>query len=545
MLDGRLRAVLEQDGEENKVLAEIGQGEIVGEMAALFGGPRNATIIAVRNSTLLRLNREDFVELLQGQQDSLLHLSKTILKRASRSFVPSNRVGTITIIPTTPTLQLNDFCQQLLEAVSIYTSATLLTSTSIQEAIGTTEDSHKLERFMAQQEEQHDLVLYLSAPKWNQWTEACLARADKIIWIAEADQSSEPSRFERRITKACLSLNHAAHELVLIHPSRKQHPTGTSRWMDKRQISRHYHVARDFQDDMQRLARFLTGNAIGLALSTGGMRASVQFGILHAMMEGGLPVDIIGGSSGGAVIGGVFSQITDPDEFPKIVKQGELLFKSATRLTLPMVSLYSGSQFTKIIKTLSNGRNIEDLWIDYFCLSLSLVNGSLVVHRNGPMWEGMRASAAVYGVLPPLIKDGDCLVDGGLINACPTDLLAQMGAGKTIAVIASSKSGITLEGSFSPDVSGWNILLKKLNPLYRQKITPNITTNIVQSMLIASDHLQNRIYNDSSVDLFIHPPIGKIPAMDTESLSKLYRFGYEYGMAHVEDWKEALGIPVA
>ena len=293
LLDGRLRAVLEKDGEENKMLAEIGKGEIVGEMAALFGGPRNATIIAVRNSTLLKLSREDFVELLQSQQDSLLHLSKTILKRASNSFVPNNRMSTVALIPTTPSLQLHDFCEQLLKAVRSYTSASLLTPQMVEEKPGEKDRLSHLEKLFVKHEEQHSLVLYLVASRWGDWTEACLARADKIIWIAEADESPEPSLFERRINKACMSLNHAAHELVLIHPSRQQRPTGTSQWLNKRQLSRHYHIARNFPKDVQRLARFLTGNAIGVALSGGGFRAPFQFGILHAMMEKDIPVDII------------------------------------------------------------------------------------------------------------------------------------------------------------------------------------------------------------------------------------------------------------
>ncbi|MCB0588888.1 MAG: cyclic nucleotide-binding domain-containing protein [Phaeodactylibacter sp.] len=542
LLDGRLRAILEKEGEEHTILGEIGRGEIVGELAALFGGERSATIIALRNSTLLRLGREDFVRLLQEQQGSLLHLTHTILKRASRSFSPNNGLSAVALVPATPNLSLDAFCHELAKAAARHTSVALLTSAIAGQKLGgkIPVEGDELESLLAQYEDEHNLVLYQADPKWNKWTEACLSRADKIIWVADAEQSPEPCLSERRLTQACLSINHAAHELVLLHPSHNQYPTGTRHWLAERNLSRHFHIARDHSGDIQRLARFLTGNAIGVALSTGGMRASVQFGILHAMIEGGIPVDIIGGSSGGAFIGGVFAQIIAPDEFPRIVKEGEKLFKDSTKLTLPLVSLYSGRKFTQIIKALTHSRNIEDLWIDYFCLSLSLVNGSLVIHKEGPMWEAIRASAAVYGILPPLIKDSDCLVDGGLINACPTDLIAKMGAGKTIAVIASSKSGITVDGAFSPDVSGWDILLKKLNPLYRKKIKPSITANIIQSMLIASDHLQDRIYNDSSVDLFIHPPIGAIPSMDIQSLSKLYRFGYEYGLAHVEKWKEVL-----
>ena len=545
LLDGRLRAILETEGEESTVLGEIGRGEVVGEMAAVFGSKRNATIIAVRNSLLLRLSSVDFVELLQSQKNSLLELSKTILKRSKRSFVPDSRISTVTLVPINANINLEDFSKQLAEAVSRFTSVRMLSSTIVKEqlsGVNLHEEEKSLEAFLTQQEDEYSMLIYQADPSWNKWTEACLARTDKILWIADATQSPEASRFERRIKQASLSLNHASHELVLLHPSRAQPPIGTRRWLENRDLSRHYHIASNYPGDIQRLARFLTGNAIGVALSGGGFRSSVQMGILHAMMEGGIPVDIIGGTSGGALIGGNFSQIISLDEFQPLSVEAYEQFKGTRKLTLPFISLYAGRKFTRAIKALSRGKYIEDLWIDFFCLSLSLVRGKLVMHTKGPMWEAIRASMAVNGILPPVMKDGDCLVDGGLVNSCPTDLLIQFGAGKSIAIVASSKSGIKIDTPFTPEVSGWNLLLKKLNPFYRKEIAPSIGSNILQSMYIASDHLHYRIFADSPVDLFIQPPIDEFPSMDVHSGIELYQFGYEYGLSHIEEWKAQLGI---
>ncbi|WP_296704900.1 cyclic nucleotide-binding and patatin-like phospholipase domain-containing protein [Algoriphagus sp.] len=545
LLEGRLRAILEIEGQESEVLGEIARGEVVGEMGAVFGTKRNATIIAVRNSTLLQLGKNDFLQLLKEQKNTSLDFIKTIVNRTKRSFVPNHRITTVAFIPLSQNVSVEGFFESLNQAVEKYSSVRHLSSQILQsESNGSIplNEEHALKEVLIRYEDNYSLVIYQADDQWNKWTETCLARADKIIWLADSSQQSDPTIFENRVTQACLSLNHADHELVLLHPSKENYPKNTMQWLKKRKLSKHYNVARNNLGDIQRLARFLTGNAIGVALSGGGVRSSVQMGILQAMMEGGIPVDIIGGTSGGALIGGGFSQITDPKEFLPIVKEANDKFKKARKLTVPLVSLFSGNNFTKAIKTVSHGRNIEDLWIDFFCLSLSLVKGKLVVHRTGPLWEAIRASTAVNGIIPPFMKDGDCLVDGGLVNACPTDMLAKLGAGKSIAIIASSKSGISMGKPFSPHTSGWSILLQKLNPFNREKISPSLATNILQTMYIASDHLQYRIFADAPVDLFIHPPIDEFQSMDVDSGVGLVEFGYKYGLSQIEKWKEELGI---
>ncbi|MGD1848958.1 MAG: cyclic nucleotide-binding and patatin-like phospholipase domain-containing protein [Salibacteraceae bacterium] len=545
LLDGRLRAYHQREGETDQMLGDIGKGEIVGEMAAIFGSPRNATVVALRHSTLLQLSSTDFLALVQSQKNSSIALSKTIIERSKPSFLPNSRLATVALVPTQPGIELEVFLGQLTEAIGKYVAVRHLSAHALREAQQQGEyasEAEALEALVAESGEHHQLLLFEAEATWSTWTQAAVARADKIIWLADAGQSPVVSSFENSVTEACQALNHAAHELVLLHPSRDQAPDGTRHWLQARHLSRHYHVARNHIADIQRLARFLTGNAIGVALSGGGARSSVQMGVLQALLEGGIPVDIIGGTSGGALIGGNFAQISDSEEFRPIVEEGQEAFNGTRKLTLPLVSLYTGNRFTKAIKKLAHGKNIEDLWINFFCLSLSLVKGKLVEHRQGPLWEALRASMAVNGIVPPLMKNDDCLVDGGLINACPTDLLAKMGAGKSIAIVASSKSGIAVDASFAPEVSGWDILLKRLNPFHKKKILPSLTTNIVQSIFIASDHLQYRIFADSKVDLFIHPPIDSFNSMDTDATIKLYEFGYEYGLTQVDHWRNQLNI---
>ena len=543
LIDGRLCAIRENEGRPPTVLGEISKGEIVGEMAAFIGEKRNATIYAVRDSMLLCLKGSDFMELLQ-QQSSLSQLIQTVIERTKKSFVPKHTVNSVAIVPITKGLELNSFSRSLIEAIQPYTTPKLLSQAVFEVENGTKfNEKDSFNKELANYETKDNFLLYWTDGKWNNWTKHCIARADKILFLADALQSPKIGGFEKKVLNYLLHTNHASQELVLIHPTRAKIPKKTRSWLKKRNLHRHYHIAWKEQKDIQKLARFLTGNAIGVALSGGGLRTAAQFGILHVFMEAGIPIDIIGGSSGGAFTGASYAQVFSEEEMLPIVHDSQKLFKSTNSITFPIVSLFSGKKFTDLIKLFYKDVRIEDLWTEYFCVSLSLVSGDLKIHKKGYLWKAVRASTSVMGVLPPVLDNGDCLVDGGFINACPSNILFKMGVGKLIVVNACSSSGIQVEDNFSPSASGWGLLMRKLNPFNKKKITPNIGTTIIQSMYMASNHLQKQVYEESKIDLFIDLPLDDFTSLDVESVKDLYQKGYDYGRTQVEEWKKELEIP--
>ena len=91
--------------------------------------------------------------------------------------------------------------------------------------------------------------------------------------------------------------------LVLVHPHDTERPFGTSRWLDQCDADSVFHVRTGHQGDMARLVRILSGRAVGLVLGGGGARGFAHLGVLRALEELGIPVDMIGGTSIGAPIG--------------------------------------------------------------------------------------------------------------------------------------------------------------------------------------------------------------------------------------------------
>lgn len=548
LLEGRLKAMRQRPNEPAVLLGEIGKGEIVGEMAALLGDPRNATIVALRHSVLLRLENAQLIDLIQGQKESLLHLIKIVKLRSEKKFAPKSKISSVGLVPLTPGLDLEEFANNLGQAITQYLPTKVLSPAVFASETGRTLEGsdtlneEELNRLLTGYEDAHPMVLYPTASTWTSWVKCCMGRIDKLILVADAQQSPQLGNFERQLISELAEMNHVSVELVLLHPSRNTSPGQTRPWLENRQVDRHHHMLHGDAAGLQKLARFLTNNVIGVALSGGGFRLGLQAGILHAMQDGGIPIDIVGGSSGGALAGAGFSLLHDPKEFPDLMDALHQRSKGVKKVTFPIVSLFSGKKFTQIFKQLYQDWEIEDLWTQYFCLSLSLVSGDLIVHQTGPVWRSVRASSSVMGLFPPVIHEQDCLVDGGFINPCPVNILTQNGADKVIAISASSKSGIAVDAPFSPEASGWNLLLKRLNPFYKQKVVPTIGSSIMQSMYMASDHLLKQVYAESKIDLFIEPNIDEFASMDREAIKQLYDFGYAYGTERIAEWKGELGL---
>lgn len=546
VLDGRLRATFLTAGKKTKIIGEVSSGEIVGESAVLLGKPRGATLTALRESLLLEINKQELLDLVGNKQDALLQFTREIVTRTQPTFAYERQVRSVLIFPVTRDVNTAAFANQLAESIQKFKPAKVVTDKRFSHETGISLEGAELNPLtvspeLSRMEEFNEVCLYPSEGTFDNWARICAARVDAVLFVADSRHFSAPYEAEQQLVKFLNSHNQASVELVLIHPSTISRPENTARWLAGRELTRHHHFVENDPKSYAKIARFQTGNAVGLALSGGGFKSSMQAGILHAMQEAEIPLDMVGGSSGGAFAGAVFAGQPDLNKVPALVAEGMEKFNKVMKLTVPVVSLFTGKKLTHGFMDFFGDTGIEDLWTNYFCISLSLVTGEINVHDRGPIWEGVRASSSVMGLFPPVVKNKDCLVDGGFINPCPTDLLEERGAGKIIVVSAFGKAGLEVDAEYPPSVSGWNLLWKKLNPFFKQKIKPGMGGSIVQSMLMASTYLLDNIFDHTKVDLFIEPDVSEYSAQDKDAVQKMYEVGYEYGRKRVDEWKAQLG----
>ena len=305
----------------------------------------------------------------------------------------------------------------------------------------------------------HDLVVYLARiVGLSPWTRLCLRQADHLLLLRFASRCDQlalepamlellqriaPRRMDLALVQsegAALPLRSAA-ALALGHADRVGMPCAT-----------------ELAGRQERLARLIMSKAVGLVLSGGGARGFAHVGVVRALREAGIPLDLVAGTSMGAIVAACLAVEWDDIELTKRLRRAFVEANPLRDYTLPFVALVRGRVMTSLLRDAFGDARIEDLWRP-FCLLTNLSSGRAVVHREGPLWRALRASAAIPGVLPPLIEAGEALVDGGVINNLPVDVVRGLGCGPVIAVDVAADRALPRVPPELEDCSPWQWLV--------------------------------------------------------------------------------------
>jgi NTE family protein/lysophospholipid hydrolase len=319
VVDGRVRVTRAGARGDESRIAELGPGEIVGEMAVVTDEPRSATVVAVRDSHLARLTKAAFGRFMVKQPAWAFQvISRTLARRLQRAGTSrdaeSDHVSTVAIVPIGRTAPTGAVCQELQRSLSQFGPAIHLTSTRVDEHLGRPGIAQAYERggrnvrvieWLASQEIEHRFVIYESDPFLSPWTERCIRQADHIILVGQGGADPALGEIEVELLGAHGSGSLARQWLVLVHD--RGEPSGTRHWLQARQVERHYHVRLGDRASFERLARLLAGSAVGLTLGGGFARGLAHLGVFRAFEEFGVPIDAIGSASMGAMLGALWA----------------------------------------------------------------------------------------------------------------------------------------------------------------------------------------------------------------------------------------------
>ncbi|KAJ2417281.1 phosphatidylcholine and lysophosphatidylcholine phospholipase [Coemansia sp. RSA 2530] len=296
------------------------------------------------------------------------------------------------------------------------------------------------------------------------------------------------------------------------------------------------------RSDFARLGRYLCGQSIGVVLSGGGARGIALLGVLQAFEEAGIPVDMIGGTSIGAFMSGLYAQNPDSVAIHGPVKAFSRRMSSMWRflldVTYPILAYTSGREFNRAIWKVFKEAEIEDLWLPFYCMTANITQSRPVVHTRGLLWRVVRASMSLGGFVPPLCdENGDLLVDGGYLDNLPVRIMKnELGANMIFAVDIAGEND-TSPVRYGESVSGFWVLLNHLNP-FRSYWIPTLSE--VQSRLTyaSSDkELESAKIADSCV--YLRVPPRDVGVLDFGRFDELYRRGYEYSKAWTARWQQA------
>ena len=555
VVSGRLRAVSVADDGKRKVLGDIEAGETVGEVAVLSATSRSATVMAARDSVLVRVGADSLNAWFMQFPKLLLEVTRLILKRSERGQKKNRRddhVTNIAFVCIGTQLDMHEFKARLSKAMAPYGKCLVLDRETVDQltaapgmagAIQTAEANSALALWLDAQEAAHDFVLYIDRRDAQAWTARCLRRADRVVLLADPRDDSAPSDFESSEIEATSQRLIANTFLAMLHPPETVAPRGTATWLGARPwVSEAIHVRQGDAAHMSRLVRMVTGNAIGLVLGSGGARGLSQAGIFRALCEAGIPIDRVGGTSIGAVMSAGIASDWSAEEVVRGTR--ESFGQNPTNLRdmsmPPLISFFSGKRLYRLLDAyFAPPLAIEDLWINYFCVSCDISSNTQAVHTRGPLRQAICASVALPGVFPP-VRVGDGLhVDGAFMNALPVDIMGGLGVNKIIAIDLGNPHKRQLEFAETPAPFEF-FYNKYFRRKKRKYAVPSLTAAILQSALLASEakDVQARI----DTDLLFNPQVRKFGIMEWTSCAALIDLGYQHARELLKSHPETAGL---
>lgn len=408
VLNGRLRSVVTHANGKKEIVQEYGKGDLIGIVEMITESPRTTTVMAVRDSELAKLPEGLFnaiklkYPVVVTQLISLLsHRILGSMRGSTSGSVPidsapvKHRFSTVAILAVTEDVPLTAFTYELYHSLSLISATCRLTADVVRKTLGPnimeSSNEYRLTSWLAQQEDRNEIALYQCESTLTPWTQRCLRQADVILIVGLSDRSPNIGKLEREIDRFAIR---TAKELVLLHnetTSKDLKPTNTVQWLNMRSwVSKHHHILcpkrmftrksqyrvndlyskvlmsePNIHSDFSRLARWLTGNSVGLVLGGGGARGAAHVGMLKAIQEAGIPIDMVGGVSIGALMGALWCSerniVTVTQKAREWCKKMTNWFSQILDLTYPITSMFTGRQFNTTIRGTLGDMHIEDL----------------------------------------------------------------------------------------------------------------------------------------------------------------------------------------
>uniref|UniRef100_A0A8C2EVZ8 lysophospholipase n=1 Tax=Cyprinus carpio TaxID=7962 RepID=A0A8C2EVZ8_CYPCA len=581
VLNGRLRSVIRKANGKKELVGEYGRGDLIGVVEALTRQPRATTVHAVSDTELVKLPEGTLNNIKRRYPQvvtRLIHLlGQKILgnlqqprgpfSSAPDVTNPASNLSTVAVLPVCDDVPINAFNLELSHALSAIGPTLLLTSDIIRERLGASAlDSiheYRLSGWLAQQEDINRIVLYQTDSGMTPWTQRCIRQADCILIVGLGDQEPALGELEQMLENTAVR---ALKQLVLLHREDGPGPSRTVEWLNMRSwCSGHLHLkcprrvfsrrspsklrevyekvfekTADRHSDFSRLARVLTGNSIALVLGGGGARGCSHVGVIKAMEEAGIPIDIVGGTSIGSFIGALYAEersaVRVKQRAREWSKAMNSVFKTVLDLTYPITSMFSGSAFNTSISKVFEDKQIEDLWLPYFNVTTDITASAMRVHKDGCVWRYVRASASYTPYLPPLCdpKDGHLLVDGCYVNNVPADIARNMGTKTVIAIDVGSQDETDL-CNYGDSLSGWWLLWKRINP-WAEKVKVPDMAEIQSRLAYVSCVRQLEVVKKSAYCEYIRPPIDRFKTMDFGKFDEIYDVGYQHSKLLFTEW---------
>ena len=408
---------------------ELGPGDVLGELALLTGEQRSAGVRARRDSTVLEVPREAFAAMLEKDSSA----ARTVLAQVAERLrtvgqgTPTHRrdaqPGVVAVVGVHP----GSGCAEVADVLGRRISQHL--SVVFPGVVGP--DALEVA------EAEHDRVILVAdgseTDATRAWSDFCLRQADLVVLVARSDVAAPTAGLDPAPSRQ--------PDLVLVGPDpdmaqRAAWVAATDAW----QLTR---VAHDPVVDLRALADRLAGRSLGLVLAGGGARAFAHVGVLMELADSGLHVDRVAGSSIGAVVAALHAHGMDSAELEEVCYAEFVRRNPFGDWRLPAHSLAKGARVrAALVRAFTDEAVLEGMPRQLRTVSTDLISRTRQVHQRGNVVDAVSASVRLPVLFAPIPDDsGRLLVDGGVLDNLPVDLLTQRDEGPVVAVNISMGGG--------------------------------------------------------------------------------------------------------
>ncbi len=495
---GRFAAI----GPDGQVLREMASGESIGDLGVITGAARSAGIRALRDGVVWRIAADMFTEVLakapQLQSAMFRAMAGTLRESRSATISRGRRVvgvvstGDAVAVPIVDAIEsrLGSHGQTAVVAPPVETTAAAGHYGELVEAFSETLD---------RAERSNDWVLLVAdRGSGDIWRRYVVAQSDRLVVLA--DQVHPPDLLDLPVTQRPV---HLVTCNVVADPS----------WWDLLQPVSH-HPANN--DGIGALARRIAGRSLGLVLGGGGARGLAHYGVYEELARAGVVIDRFGGTSSGALAAATFALGLDARDCTAAARKYVAETRPVSDYTFPVIALTRGRRVDRLIEGFFGSSTlIENLPREFFSVATDIITGGQLIHRRGLLWVAVRASISIPGLLPPVQQDEQLLVDGGLLNILPADVMCADPDGDVICV--------DLRRTYVPS-KGFGPLPAKLQPpaFVRRLLTgtdaalPPLQETLLRSVELAAP--KGNLGELPRVAAIIEPDVSAIGPLDFKNI---------------------------
>ncbi len=539
LISGRLRVSRRDRNGALQLYNEIRPGESVGEAGLILQQPRAADITALRDSTVAMLSRADFERLIvlhplplnrvfaRAIYNHMRHASQKVERRHAQIFV---------VVPLEPGPLAREVALGLTRAFAQIGRAWHVSPGGDRERDPAAAGGWTGKDRYDDLEEQYDFLIYEADLQSIAGTQRAFRQADQVIFVSTPDASSQLGDGEQRLASEP-GFDMKRKHLVLLHAPAVTEPAGLARWQLGRDCERVYPVRAGHAGDFARLARFLNGTAVGVVLGGGGARGFAHLGVLRALEQAGIVIDLIGGNSMGALIGAQYACGLELDE----IRERTVRFaRGGERPTIPVISIVSGRRVERDLQRMFGERTVDQLWRPFFAAACNLSRACTTVQDSGPLWRAVLASNSPVGLFPPVLHQGDLLVDGAILENVPvqamrarlgTPLEQRRGNGTIIAIDVDVRDYMGVDPALT------RLSVRRTIQGYFRRGRPSSPG--IGDILYRASHiggLQQRARTIAQADHYLEPPVASFPLMAYARAEKIAEVGYRYAMQEIARW---------